>query len=73
MATRTFFTEDIPFAMRIKSLSDDELMDIWAETQELERIMREEWGTELELAFEYEKLIVQELTLRYRKRIFLPE
>ncbi len=71
MATRTFFTEDIPFALRIKSLSDDELMDIWAETQELERIMREEWGTELELAFEYEKLIVQELTLRHRKRIFL--
>ncbi len=70
MATRTFFSEDIPFALRIKSLSDEELMDIWAETQELERILRDEWGAQLELACEYEKLIVQELQCRYRARIF---
>lgn len=64
MATRMAFPEDQPFALRLKSLADDELLDIWEETQELEHMLREEWDTELELAPEYERLIVQELQLR---------
>ncbi len=70
MATRTVFTEDIPFSLRLKSLSDDELLDIWAETQELERVLREEWGADVELAFEYEKYIILELRTRSFHRIF---
>ncbi len=64
MATRTVFTEDIPFSLRLKSLTNDELLDIWAETQELERVLREEWGADVELAFEYEKYIILELRTR---------
>lgn len=69
MATRAPFPEDQPFDVRLKSLADDELLDIWEETQELERILREEWDTELELAPEYERLIVQELQLRQSLRV----
>lgn len=68
MATRLPFPEDLPFAVRLKSLADDELLDIWEETQQLERMLREEWDTELELAPEYERLIVRELQLRAGKR-----
>ena len=73
MATRTPFPEDQPFDVRLKSLADDELLDIWEETQELERILREEWDAELELAPEYERLIVQELQLRMGKKFAGPE
>ncbi len=68
MATRDAFIEDVPFAIRLKSLADDELLDIWEETQEIERVLREEWGAELEFAIDYEKSIVQELQLRYSGR-----
>ena len=71
MATRMAFTEDLPFAIRIKSLADDELLDIWEETQELERVLRDEWDAELELAPEYERMRVQELQLRLAERLCL--
>lgn len=64
MGKRIPFSEEEPFYVQIKSLADDELLDIWAETQELERMLREEWNAELELAPEYERLIVLELQLR---------
>ncbi len=70
MATRTVFTEDIPFSLRLKSLTNDELLDIWAETQELERVLREEWGADVELAFEYEKYIILELRTRCCQKLF---
>ncbi len=73
MATRTVFTEDIPFSLRLKSLSDEELLDIWAETQELERVLREEWGADVELAFEYEKYIILELRTRNFQKFFTCE
>lgn len=68
MAKRTPFSEEQPFELRIKSLTDDELLDIWVETQELERMLREEWDAELELAPEYERMIVHELQLRYGQK-----
>ncbi len=68
MASKTVFIEDLPFSSRLKSLADEELLDIWEETQELERILREEWNAELELAPEYERMIIQELQLRISKK-----
>lgn len=68
MANRTPFSDEQPFELRIKSLTDDELLDIWVETQELERMLREEWDAELELAPEYERMIVYELQLRYGRK-----
>ena len=64
MGKRLPFSENLSFAKQIKSLADDELLDIWEETQRLEHIMLAEWDTSLELAPEYERLIVLELQYR---------
>jgi hypothetical protein len=64
MARRLPFSENLSFAKQIKSLADDELLDIWEETQRLEHLMLAEWDTALELAPEYERLIVLELQYR---------
>ena len=55
--------DDLSFARQIKSLADDELLDIWEETQRLEQLVTE-WNAELVLAPEYERLIVLELQYR---------
>lgn len=68
MAKSTPFTDEVPFELRIKYLADEELLDVWVETQELEGILREEWGAELELAPEYEKIIINELRVRAGKK-----
>jgi hypothetical protein len=67
MARRLPFSENLSFAKQIKSLADDELLDIWEETQRLEHLMLTAWDAELELAPEYERLIV--LELQYRMNI----
>ena len=64
MAERLRVSDDLPFAGQIKSLNDDELLDIWEETQRLGHIMLSEWNAEFELAPEYERLIVLELQYR---------
>ena len=68
MGKRLPFSEDISFAKQIKSLADDELLDIWVETQRLEHLILAEWDTVLELAPEYERLIVLELQYRTSMR-----
>jgi len=64
MGERLPFSENLSFAKQIKSLADDELLDIWEETQRLEHIMLAEWDSAFELAPEYERLIVLELQYR---------
>ena len=68
MGRRLPFSENLSFAKQIKSLADDELLDIWEETQRLEQLMLTEWDTALELAPEYERLIVLELQYRMGMR-----
>ena len=68
MAKRLSCSENLSFAKHIKSLADDELLDIWEETQRLEQLMLVEWDTALELAPEYERLIVLELQYRMGMR-----
>ena len=68
MGKRLPSSENLSFAKQIKSLADDELLDIWEETQRLEQLMLAEWDTGLELAPEYERLIVLELQYRMGMR-----
>jgi hypothetical protein len=68
MGERLPFSENLSFAKQIKSLADDELLDIWEETQRLEHIMLAEWDSAFELAPEYERLIVLELQYRMGMR-----
>ncbi len=56
--------EDIPFAMQIKNLADEELLDFWEETQQLENAIRSEYQQAITPMQDYERMIVQELQLR---------
>lgn len=56
--------EDISFALQIKQLADEELLDFWEETQQIESALRAEYQQPVAPAQDYERLIVMELQLR---------
>ena len=62
------FNDDAPFADKVKTLEDDELLEIWEETQQLAGLLSQQIKAELPLAPEYEQLIVAELQLRHGRR-----
>ena len=64
MAQSTPFPDDMPFSQRVKSLADEELLEIWEETQQVEQLLHQEMRTTVSLAPEYERAIVEELRLR---------
>ena len=64
MAHRIALAEDAPFAMQINSLADEELLDFWEETQQIEGFLRQEYNQAVVPAQDYERLIVLELQLR---------
>ena len=66
------FIDEQPFAERVKSLADDELLEIWEETQQLESMLCSALHTDLALAPDYEQVIVEELFLRSRRRVNQP-
>lgn len=68
-----FFPKDDETSIldQIRSLGDDELLDFWEETQYLERFLDEERAVGAVFAVEYERLILNELTIRRLKiRLF---
>ena len=66
------FIDEQPFAERVKTMADDELLEIWEETQQLESILCSALHTDLALAPDYEKVIVDELFLRSSRRVNQP-
>jgi hypothetical protein len=58
---------NIPLEEQLKSLEDDELLDIWEESHQLDKILERE-NRSTAPSMEYERLIVQELQLRTCKR-----
>lgn len=58
-----------PFDKRVKTLADNELLEIWEETQQLEDLLRTQMQTDLAMAPEYERLIVSELQLRSNRAL----
>ena len=64
MAQSTPFPDDMPFSQRVKSLADEELLEIWEETQQVEQLLNQEMRTAISIAPEYERAIVEELRLR---------
>ena len=64
MARSTPFSDDMPFSQRVKSLADEELLEIWEETQQVELMLNREMQAAISLAPEYERAIVEELRLR---------
>jgi hypothetical protein len=63
------FDDEISFTERIKTLSNEELMEIWEETQRIERLFSSELHLEISFAMDYENAIVTELTLRACKNL----
>ncbi len=63
------FTDDQPFALKVKTLADEELLEIWEETQQIEGLIRKELHTDIALTPEYEQVIVAELSLRSGRRL----
>ena len=62
MATRLSPADEAPFNIQIKNLADEELLDFWEETQQIESALRAEYQQD------YERLIVLELQLRSCQR-----
>ena len=63
------FVDDEPVDKRVKTLADNELLEIWEETQQLEDLLRTQMQTDLAMAPEYERLIVSELQLRSNRAL----
>ena len=63
------FADDQPFALKVKTLADEELLEIWEETQQLEGMICKEFHTDIALTPEYEQVIVAELSLRSGRRL----
>ena len=55
--------DESDFAENIKTLDDDELLDVWVKTQQMEISMREQYPQAMP-ALNYEALIIQELQQR---------
>ena len=53
----------------MKTLADNELLEIWEETQQLEDLLLTQMQTDLAMAPEYERLIVSELQLRSNRAL----
>ena len=64
MAYRIPLAEDTPFALQLKNLADEELLDFWEETQQIESVLRRDFQQNVAPAQDYERLIVLELQLR---------
>ncbi|MFW5487429.1 MAG: hypothetical protein ACNI3A_03255 [Desulfovibrio sp.] len=57
---------------QIKTLGDQELLDFWEETQQLERLLTENTGEQQASSLDYERLILTELQLRFCQRSISP-
>lgn len=68
MATRLTPADESPFNIQIKNLADEELLDFWAETQQIESSLRAEYHQPVVPVQDYERLIVLELQLRSCQR-----
>lgn len=68
MATRLSPADEAPFNIQIKNLADEELLDFWEETQQIESALRAEYQQTVVPVQDYERLIVLELQLRSCQR-----
>ena len=64
MAQRMAMTDDASFALQIRQLGDEELLDFWAQMQQFESSMAQEYPQVIGSAQDYERLILLELQLR---------
>lgn len=63
------FDEDQPFEEKVKCLADEELLEIWAESQEVENFLSQRLPHDCSPQPAYEQAIIRELSLRMQKRL----
>jgi hypothetical protein len=68
MGQRFSNADEPPFSSQIKSFADEELLDFWAETQNLEHMIRCEFNQCVSLTPDYESMILFELQIRSFQR-----
>lgn len=69
MASCVPFDHDQPFSQCVKSMADDELLEVWEESQHLEHALRRALQADVILTPDLEKTIVEELFLRVGRRL----
>ena len=64
------FDEDDSFDLKVKCMADEELLEIWEESQQLENMLNANAGEQrYMLAPEYERAILDELFLRRARHL----
>ena len=58
------FDNDATFDDHVKTMADEELLEIWEETQKIDILLHRELSAGFSMAPEFEKAIVAELSLR---------
>lgn len=66
------FDDDLPFEEKVKCLADDELLEIWAESQQVENMLNSRYPATFTPAIDYEKAIVNELFARSGRKLIAP-
>lgn len=69
MGSLAVFDDDEPFAEKIKTLADEELLEIWVESQKVETMLNAQLPDALVISPAYEQVIVEELFLRTGRRL----
>jgi len=57
-------TDETTFSLQLQQLEDEELLDFWAQTQQLASTLAQEYPQMADGTRDYERLIVLELQLR---------
>ena len=63
------FDDNLPFSEKMKCLADEELVEIWAESQRIESIINAGLPPGYAIGPDYETAIINELTLRKTRRM----
>lgn len=69
MGSAVPFDDDLPFEEKVKCLADEELLEIWAESQEMEEMYARNFSGGFLPMPGFEQAIVNELTIRLGKRL----
>lgn len=63
------FEDNEPFEEKVKCLADEELLEIWAESQRIECMLSADFPGSQMSGPNYEKVIIHELTMRKTRQL----
>lgn len=69
MASAFPFSEDEPFSQKVKCFADEELLEIWDESQQIENLFLAAIPMGEVITTDYEQAIVNELFLRASRKL----